>query len=176
MPATERVLYYDPSAQKVKTSDKNTPDSNPIPDGPQFQSLQIPPLCNTITVYHDWKTADDHSGTPTTAKEPARFALSRSRRIVNDGDLVAIISLKKQRDNSWFQRHSPVPLNYFDKIVIGPIDDRNTAVKESTLAENKVESPGDKSNPSEDGAALSSSQGTVENSIMPAGDKSKEGS
>ncbi|KAI1755733.1 hypothetical protein F4782DRAFT_527094 [Xylaria castorea] len=177
MPTIEKVLYYDPSTHKVKASDSNT-----IPDGSQFQSLEIPPLCNTITVYVDWKKAENHpgdtapgtSGSPLITEEPVRFALSRSRRSVKDSDLVATISLKKQQSNSWFQRHSPLPRNYFNKIVIGPINNRNTAVKEeSTSAENKAESSGDEGNPPEDGAALSSSQRTVENRITPVGDKGK---
>ncbi|KAF2965600.1 hypothetical protein GQX73_g7973 [Xylaria multiplex] len=151
MPATERVLYYDPSTQKVKASDSNT-----IPEGPQFQSLEIPPLCNTITVYVDWKKAENHqgdtasgtSGSPFIAEEPVKFALSRSRRSVKDSDLVATISLKKQQSNSWFQRHSPLPHNYFNKIVIGPIDNRNTTAKEESVSAE---------NTPEDGAALSGS-------------------
>ncbi|TGJ78290.1 hypothetical protein E0Z10_g10473 [Xylaria hypoxylon] len=171
--ATRILLRF----QKVKAS-----DSDAILDGSQFQSLDIPPLCNTITVYVDWKKAENQRGetapgtseSPSIAEEPAKFALSRSRRSVKDSDLVATISLKKQRDNSWLQRHSPVPRNYFNKIVIGPIDNENTAAKkESTSAENKAESPGDNINSLEDGATLSGSQGTVEKKIMPVGDKGK---
>ncbi|KAI0855108.1 hypothetical protein F4860DRAFT_507713 [Xylaria cubensis] len=161
MPPNQRVLYYDPSTQKVKASDSST-----IPDGPQFQCLEIPPLCDTITVYLDYsKKADNHPGDTAPgasrsrliAEEPVKFALSRSRRSVRDSDLVATISLKKQQSNSWFQRHLPLPQNYFDKIVIGPFDKRNTAAKEgSTSVESKAEPPGDKSNPPEDGSGLSS--------------------
>ncbi|KAI0540950.1 hypothetical protein GGR58DRAFT_458459 [Xylaria digitata] len=138
MPAIERVLYYDPSTQKVKAS-----DSDAIPDGPQFQSLEIPPLCNTVTVYVDWEKVENYlgdaapstSGSPPIVKEPVKFALSRSRRSVKDSDFVATISLKKQQNDSWFQRYSPLPHAPFSKIVIGPIDNRNTAAEESTSAE-----------------------------------------
>ncbi|KAI0546599.1 hypothetical protein F4679DRAFT_587440 [Xylaria curta] len=161
MPATKRVLSYDPSTQRVKASDSNT-----IPNGSQFQSLQIPPLCDTITVYVDRGKAEGHtgdtvsgtSGSPLIVEQPVKFALSRSRRNVKDSDLVATISLKKQQSNSWLQRHSQLLHNYFDTIVIGPIEKEDTTAKEeSTSAENKAESPGDKINPPEDGAALSNS-------------------
>lgn len=141
-----------------------------FPDDSLFQSLEIPPLCNTVTVYVDWKKARSHPGdaapgtpgSPSNTEAPVKFALSRSRRSVNDSDFVATISLKKQQSNSWFQRHLPLPHAPFSKILIGPIDNRSTtaAKDESTVTEHKAESSGDKSNPLEDGAAVSSSQRT----------------
>ncbi|KAI1111520.1 hypothetical protein F5Y14DRAFT_306453 [Nemania sp. NC0429] len=141
MPATQRVLYYDPSTQNVKAS-----NSNIIPDGPQFQSLEIPPLCNTITVYVDWEKPTERPGETAPGTPGCRFALSKSRRQVKDSDLVATISLKKQQSNSWLQRHSPFPRNYFEKIVIGPFDNENTAAEEeSTSTEDKADPPKNRS-------------------------------
>ncbi|KAI0101527.1 hypothetical protein GGR51DRAFT_331655 [Nemania sp. FL0031] len=145
MPAHERILFYDPSAQETATSDSKTIT---IPDPSKFQSrgyqcLDIPPLCNTITIYIDW---EGPSGSHT-VKEPVKFALSRSRRKVQDSDLVATISLKKQQNNSWLPRHLPLQPSPFRKIVIGPIGDRIKAVKdESASARDKPESPKDRSN------------------------------
>lgn len=107
--------------------------------------------------------------------EPIKFALSRSRRIVNDTDLVATISLKKQQNNSWLQRHLPLQSAPFRKIVIGPISNRNTAVKdESASAEDKPESSKDRSNSREGDATLLSGQGAVEDMITPVGDRNRE--
>ncbi|KAJ8129107.1 hypothetical protein O1611_g4528 [Lasiodiplodia mahajangana] len=113
----------------------------------QFQSLDIPRLCNTITVYIDRgktantgsNTAKGSSGSPT-AMEPVKFALSRSRRTVNDTDLVATISLKRQPNNSWLQCHLPLQPTPFRKIVIGPIGNKIIVMKdESASAKDKPE-------------------------------------
>ncbi|KAI1120230.1 hypothetical protein F5Y10DRAFT_273261 [Nemania abortiva] len=134
MRPTERVLCYDPSTKSTKVF-----ESDKFEGLSGFQSLDIPPLCNTVTVYIDRGITSNNRlhQTPTEkpvsssemANEPVKFALSRSRRIVRDNDLVATISLKHQRGNSWFQRHSPLQPALFKKIIIGIIDDSITASK-----------------------------------------------
>ncbi|KAI1119989.1 hypothetical protein F5Y10DRAFT_283639 [Nemania abortiva] len=144
MPAHDRVLYYDPSTQETFDS-KTITDSSKF-QSREFQSLDIPRLCNTITVYVDWKetanarydTAKESPGLPM-ALGPRKFALSRSRRMVNDTDLVAKISLKKHKNNSWLQRHLPLQPSLFSRIVIGPISNSITAMKDEKTEESTRE-------------------------------------